>query len=80
VRLGQAGIGADAFTALDQGRREAALDGLLDELGRLGEANGETPENARDLVRQAFVGILSEDDQADPSARQYRRKLAAALG
>jgi putative thioredoxin len=80
VRLGQAGIGADAFAALDRGQREAALDGLLDELGSLGETNGETPENARDLLRQAFVGILSEGDQADPSARDYRRKLASALG
>ena len=80
VRLGQAGIGADAFTAFDRGRREAALDGLLDELSRLGETNGETPENARDLLRQAFVGILSEGDQADPRAREYRRKLASALG
>jgi putative thioredoxin len=81
VGLDRAGIGTDAFAALDRGEREAALDGLLDELGRLGAAtNGEAPEDARDLLRQAFVGILSEGDQADPSARDYRRKLASVLG
>jgi putative thioredoxin len=32
VRLAQAGVGAAAFTALDHGDREAALDGLLGEL------------------------------------------------
>jgi putative thioredoxin len=80
VGLSRAGIGDDAFAALDRGEREAALDGLLDELGRVGEANGEAPEDARDLLRQAFVGILNEGDQADPSARDYRRKLASALG
>ena len=79
VQLGQAGIAADAFAALDRGERDAALDGLLDELGALG-TNGEAPAGARDLLRQAFVGILSEGDQGDPSARDYRRKLSAALG
>jgi putative thioredoxin len=79
VMLGKEGIGADAFAALDRGEREAALDGLLDELGALG-TNGEAPADARDLLRQAFVGILSEGDQGDPSARDYRRRLSAALG
>lgn len=32
-----------------------------------------------DLLRRAVVGILSESDPTDPSARAYRRKLAAAL-
>ncbi|HVO53437.1 MAG TPA: thioredoxin domain-containing protein [Solirubrobacterales bacterium] len=78
VRLAQAGIGADAFAALDRGERDAALDGLLDELAALG-SNGEAPADARDLLRQAFVGILSDVDPGDPGARDYRRKLAAAL-
>lgn len=79
VKLAKAGIGAGAFAALDRGEREAALDGLLDELTAL-RANGTAaPEDARDLIRQAFVGILAEGDQADPSARDYRRRLAAAL-
>jgi len=82
ARLAKAGIGEEAFAALDRGEREAALDGLLDELSALAAANGDgtAPEGARDLLRQAIVGILSEGDQADPSARDYRRRLSAALG
>jgi putative thioredoxin len=82
ARLGRAGIGEEAFAALDRGEREAALDGLLDELTARAAANGygEAPEDARDLLRRAIVGILSEGDQADPSARDYRRRLSAALG
>jgi putative thioredoxin len=38
------------------------------------------PGDARDLLRRAVVGILSDLDPADPTARTYRRKLAAALG
>lgn len=79
VKLAKAGLAADAFAALDRGEREAALDALLDELAALGANGAGAPEDARDLIRQAFVGILSEGDQADPSARDYRRKLAAAL-
>ncbi len=79
VRLGKAGIGANAFAALDRGERDAALDALLDELAALG-SNGDAPADARDLLRQAFVGILSDVDPGDPGARDYRRKLAAALG
>jgi putative thioredoxin len=81
VRLGRAGVGSEAFAALDRGEREAALDALLDALGAFnGSGDGEVPEDVRDLLRQAFVGILSEGDQADPSARDYRRKLSAVLG
>jgi putative thioredoxin len=72
VRLAKAGIGADAFAALDRGGRAAALDGLL-------EAMTDADADARELLRQAIVGILSEDP-ADPAARDYRRRLAAALG
>jgi putative thioredoxin len=83
IKLSRAGIGADAFAALDRGEREAALDGLLDELAALGgpgRADGDAPEDTRDLLRRAVIGILSELDPADPRARDYRRKLAAALG
>ncbi|MGE5408722.1 MAG: thioredoxin domain-containing protein [Syntrophothermus sp.] len=79
VRLTWAGIGTDAFAALDRGEREAALDSLLDELTALGE-RPDVPEDARDLLRQAIVGIISEGDPADPAARDYRRRLATALG
>jgi putative thioredoxin len=78
IRLAKAGIGAEAFAALDRGDRAAALDGLLDELAGLG-SNGDAPEDARDLLRRAIVGVLSEGDPADPAAREYRRRLAAAL-
>jgi putative thioredoxin len=81
VRLGRAGIGADAFAALDRGEREAALDGLLAELeSGAPAADGLDPGEARELLRQAIVGILSEIDPADPAPRAYRRRLAAALG
>ncbi|MGV1048982.1 MAG: thioredoxin family protein [Solirubrobacterales bacterium] len=83
VRLNRADLGNEAFVALDRGDRDAALDGLLAELAELAElaaSNGDAPEDARELLRQAIVGILSEVDPADPGARDYRRKLAAALG
>ena len=73
VRLAEAGIGADAFAALDRGEREAALDRLLGEL-----AGAE--DSTRDDLRRAIVGILADLDPADPDARGYRRKLSAALG
>jgi putative thioredoxin len=71
IRLARTGIGADAFAALDRGDREAALDGLLAEMA---DADAAT----RELLRQAIVGILSADP-ANPAARDYRRKLSAAL-
>jgi putative thioredoxin len=73
VRLAKAGIGADAFAALDRGERESALDALLEELESTDNAN-------RDDLRRAVIGILSDLDPADPTARAYRRKLSAALG
>ena len=77
IKLTRAGLAADAFAALDRGDRDAALEALLAELGSL---DGNAPEGARELLRQAIVGILSDFDPADPEARAYRRKLAAALG
>jgi putative thioredoxin len=72
IRLRRQGIGSDAFAALDRGDREAALDGLLAEMS-------DADSDARELLRRAIVGILSADP-ASPAARDYRRKLAAALG
>ncbi|MEZ5077830.1 MAG: thioredoxin domain-containing protein [Solirubrobacterales bacterium] len=96
VRLVKAGLGTDAFAALDRGERDAALDALLDTLGGLGAGNGEAstaeagagpaagdgldPAEGRDLIRRAVIGILATGDPADPTARAYRRRLAAALG
>lgn len=72
VRLAKAGIGSDAFAALDRGQREAALDALIDQL-----AGAEDPN--REDLRRAVVGILTELDPGDSVARAYRRKLATAL-
>jgi len=72
IRLAQAGVGTEAFAALDRGDRDAALESLL---GEFGNADAET----RERLRRAVVGILSEDP-AWPQARDYRRKLSVALG
>jgi putative thioredoxin len=72
IRLAKAGIGAEAFVALDRGEREAALDALL------GEFDG-AQHGTREDLRRAIVGILSELDPGDPTAREYRRKLSAVL-
>jgi putative thioredoxin len=81
VRLSKAGIGTEAFAQLDGGdtingelgaKPTAALDTLLDEIR-------DADEETREDLRRAIVGILSEADPADPTAREYRRRLAAAL-
>jgi putative thioredoxin len=72
VRLTKQGVGSEAFATLDRGHREAALDALLD-------AIGSADEDSREDLRRAIVGILSEADPADPMAREYRKRLAAAL-
>ena len=94
IRLTRAGLATDAFVALDRGEREAAIESLLEALGELSRSGAEaaaganadettadlSADEARDLLRRAIVGVLSAIDPADPSARAYRRKLAAALG
>jgi len=72
VRLVEAGVANDAFAALDRGEREKALDALVEELDG-------APDDVRDLLRRAVVGILSDLDPADPAGRVYRRKLSEAL-
>jgi putative thioredoxin len=79
IRLAKAGVATAAFEALDRGEREAALDALLDEI-RNGDSGDELdPQDRRELLRRAFVGILSEGDPAGPVARQYRKRLAAVM-
>jgi putative thioredoxin len=99
VQLAEAGVAADAWTALDDGNRTVALDALLDALtardgvastngdvdgaasnGSGGDATASLdPAARRDLIRRAVIGILADLDPADPLARDYRRKLSAAL-
>jgi len=81
VRLSQAGIAIEAFEALDRGETEAVLDALIEELDNPSGNHdaGLWPEERREQFRRAIVGILTDLDPADPAARTYRRKLAAAL-
>jgi len=59
-----------AFAALDAGRVEEGLDGLLAVL----PADGATDE-----IRRVVVGVLDELGVEDPRSRDYRRRLATAL-
>jgi putative thioredoxin len=61
----------DAFSALDTGDRERALELLI---GAIPSANG-----FKDDVRRVVVAILDELGVDDPLARDARRRLAAAL-
>jgi putative thioredoxin len=58
----------------------AATDG--DAAATDAAADGSTPldpDARRDLIRRAVIGILADLDPADPTARDYRRRLSAAL-
>jgi putative thioredoxin len=72
VALVKAGIGLEAFESLDRGDRNAALEALL---AQMPDADDETREH----LRQAVVGILAELPPGDPTATNYRRRLATAL-
>jgi putative thioredoxin len=61
----------DAFTALDAGDHEKALDLLI---GALPSADG-----AKDDIRRVVVGILDELGVDSQLARESRRRLASAL-
>ncbi len=43
------------------------------------DATALDPTQRRDLIRKAIIGILADLDPGDPTARDYRRKLSAAL-
>jgi putative thioredoxin len=85
VRLSESGVAPEAWSSLDQDDRIGALDALLAALtpgadGANGDGVGDLdPSERRDLIRKAIVGILADFDPADPTARDYRRKLSAAL-
>jgi putative thioredoxin len=74
VELAAAGVAPEAWSSLDAGDRTAALDALLESLSQ----NGADSER-RDQLRRAIIGVLADLDPADPTAREYRRKLSAAL-
>ena len=59
-----------AFEAWDNGDPETALERLQEAL--------EDPQR-RDLVRRVMVGIFTELGPEHPLAREYRRRLSAAL-
>ncbi len=61
----------EAFSALDQGERERALDLLLTALPGA--------DGAKDGIRRVVVGLLEELGPEDPLDRESRRRLAAAL-
>ncbi|HEX7245405.1 MAG TPA: tetratricopeptide repeat protein [Solirubrobacterales bacterium] len=80
IGLVKAGIAAEAFEALDRGERDAALDALLAALEEAARSPGsEERDELREQLRRAVVGILSEIPPDDPTAREYRRRLATAL-
>ncbi|WP_354702105.1 hypothetical protein DSM112329_02459 [Paraconexibacter sp. AEG42_29] len=60
-----------ALTALDDERREEALDLLIDRVQRF--------PAQRDELRAIVVGVLDELGVDDPLARDTRKRLAAAL-
>jgi thioredoxin-like negative regulator of GroEL len=64
---------ARAFSAWDAGDHETALASLEDALSR-----AEDPER-RDQIRRVMVAIFTELGADHPLAREYRRRLAAAL-
>jgi putative thioredoxin len=64
---------ARAFSAWDAGDHETALESLEDALSR-----AENPER-RDQIRKVMVAIFTELGTDHELAREYRRRLAAAL-
>jgi putative thioredoxin len=61
----------DVFAAIDQGEHERALERLLEAIP--------TADGLRDDIRRIAVGVFDELGANHPVAREYRRRLAAAL-
>jgi putative thioredoxin len=72
IGLARAGVGVDAFEALDRDDHEAALNRLLDAIA---VADADT----REQLRRAVVGVLSDLPPDDPTAIANRRRLATTL-
>src|ERR1700743_1475373 len=61
VKLSQAGVAPEAWTALEAGNRTEALDALLSALSENGDATDDLdPGERRDLIRRAIIGVLSD--------------------
>jgi putative thioredoxin len=69
---GAEGEVAEALRALSDGDTQSALE-------RLDAALAHADPDTRDLIRKVMVGIFSELGADHPLAREYRRRLAAAL-
>jgi putative thioredoxin len=67
-----------AKARLERGAEEEALE-AVEPFDSLLEEIPAAEEEAREDLRRAIVGILSELDPADPTAREYRKRLAGAL-
>ena len=63
---------AEAFAAVDSGDPRRGLDALV-------AAVEEARDGRRDDLRRVIVALLDELGVEDPLAREYRRRLAAAL-
>jgi putative thioredoxin len=62
---------APALDALERGDVQGALEGFVSAL--------DGDEERRDEIRKLVVGVLDELGPEHPLAREYRRRLAAAL-
>ncbi len=74
LELGIDGELAEAYQDWDRGRYEPALQKLDGEL----TASADDPQRL-DLLRQVMVAIFTELGADHPLAREYRKRLAAAL-
>ena len=77
TRTGDPQAGADA---LDRAFEAWDSDDVTGALERLQEVVASTDDaERRDLIRRVMVAIFTELGPADPRAREYRRRLSAAL-
>jgi putative thioredoxin len=70
---------ADDLPELREGLDALARNDYETGLAGLESALGTAQDETRDLIRQAMVGAFTELGTDHPLAREYRRKLAAAL-
>ncbi len=78
VRLSQAGVGADAFTALDRGDREAALDALLDELTNLDGSQARTASTRTEPVTSSAAPSSASSASSTPPTPRLATTAASS--